>query len=266
MKNSNKNQIQKSIDLINCEGSILKVKCIDNNKLIFQIYDEWKEGVMILSKHELIQFLQGSLSIKDSKGRVWNLFEISESMVNPMECIEEEFKKQGIDLFDVENTKLNILYLNGFQSPLIEPKRDVLNRYGRVFAPFIAHRNEDDIYSKIVDLVQSEKIDIIVGSSMGGALGFLLSSNLNKPALLFNPALPYNDGAFNPIQYITSYQKCIIGNLDSVISPVKTLNYLRKYLLPTLEIKVINDLEHRIPLEVFKKQVQIFMHELKSRK
>ncbi len=263
---NNNNQINKGVDLINCEGPILKAKCIDKEKLLFHIYDEWKEGVGILTKKELIHFLNGFLTIRDSKGRKWNVNELSSSMINSFENMNAVFQKQGINLFDEPNTNLNILYLNGFQSPLIEPKREILERFGCVIAPYIDHHNEEDIYSKISDLIKKEKIDVVIGSSMGGALGFLLSSNLNIPALLFNPALPYYDETFNPIQYITSYQKCIIGNLDSVILPNKTLNYLRKYLLPSLEIKVVNDLEHSIPVEVFRNEVHIFMNELESRK
>jgi hypothetical protein len=263
---NNRNQINKGVDLINCEGPILKAKCIDKEKLLFHIYDEWKEGVGILTKKELIHFLNGFLTIRDSKGRKWNVNELSLSMINSFENIDEEFQKQGVNLFDEPKSNLNILYLNGFQSPLIEPKREILERFGCVIAPYIDHHNEEDTYTKTSDLIKKEKIDVIIGSSMGGALGFLLSSNLNIPALLFNPAVPYIEGEFNPSQNITEFQKCVIGNMDSTILPNETLHYLRRFVLPTLDIKIINDLQHSIPVAVFKKEINIFMSELKSKK
>ena len=155
-----------------------------------------------------------------------------------------------------------ILYLNGFQSKLNIPKQEILLENGTLIAPYVDHRNEQDIYLKFEKIVVEEKIDLIIGSSMGGALGFLLSSNHNIPALLFNPAVPYYEGEFKPLKEISAYQKCILGELDSVINPERTMMYLNQLELPTLKTKIISDLAHQIPVNVFKQEIDLFIKEV----
>lgn len=257
-----KNQNQRYVHLINCEGAILKAKCLDEEKLLFQIVDQWGMGVRIFSSQELIEFMSGFSSITDSEGNIWNVSEVSSTMVVKVDLVIEKFKEQGIKLISADKPKKNILYLNGFQSKLIEPKRDILQRWGNLYAPYVDHHIEHGIYNKFSKLIADNKIDVIIGSSMGGALGFLLSSNFNIPALLFNPAIPYYEGVLNPNQSVTSYQKCVLGYLDTVIDPIDTLSELRKCKLPNLSIKIVNDLEHKIPVEVFDSEINIFMNEL----
>ena len=155
-----------------------------------------------------------------------------------------------------------ILYLNGFQSKLILPKKEILLEYGELVAPYINYRKEKDIYLKTEKIIKEEGIDVIVGSSMGGALGFLLSSNYNVPALLFNPAVPYYEGIFKPNSQITVYQKVVLGKLDRIIIPQKTIDYLSFYELKTLSMIMISDLEHSIPIDVFREQMALFIQEL----
>ena len=47
-----------------------------------------------------------------------------------------------------------------------------------------------------------------------------------------------------------------------MIDPIDTLSELRKCKLPNLSIKIVNDLEHKIPVEVFDREINIFMNEL----
>lgn len=155
-----------------------------------------------------------------------------------------------------------ILYLNGYQSKLIAPKQEILEKHGVLIAPFVDHHQENDIYLKYEKLVKEKNINLIIGSSMGGALGFLLSSNFNLPALLFNPALPYYEVDFNPKKQISAYQKCILGKLDSVINPNNSLTYLNSLELPTMKIEILPELKHQIPVSVFNAEIEIFIHEL----
>ena len=155
-----------------------------------------------------------------------------------------------------------ILYLNGYKSKLILPKQETLSEYGELIAPYVDHHVEKDIYLKFEKIVKQEKIDVIIGSSMGGALGFLLSCNYNIPALLFNPAVPYYDGEFKPLKEISAYQKYILGELDSVINTERTMMYLNQLELPTLKTKIISDLAHQIPVNVFKEEIDLFIKEV----
>ena len=88
---------KKTIDIINCEGSILKVEYFFNDVLFFKIIDQWNIPIIFLNQEDFIYFLDGKTSIRDSKGMVWNVGK-SKSMFTGIIYITNEFKKQGIDL------------------------------------------------------------------------------------------------------------------------------------------------------------------------
>ena len=88
---------KKTIDLINCEGGILKLECINNEPLTFKITDQWNETVKMLNKEELVGFMTGSISITDSNKREWNAI-YDKSLFTGEEYIIEELKKLGVNL------------------------------------------------------------------------------------------------------------------------------------------------------------------------
>jgi hypothetical protein len=97
MERKNFKKRKKTIDLINCEGAILKLECIKNEPLTFEITDQWNETVKMLNKEELIKFMTGSISITDSNKRQWNAIN-DKSLFKGEEYIIEELKKIGVNL------------------------------------------------------------------------------------------------------------------------------------------------------------------------
>lgn len=90
---------KRNIDLINCEGGILKVACINKDLLLFSMSDQWNKTVMYLDKNELIAFIDGQTSVRDSSGRIWNRLKTTASMVVDKNYIIEKLIEQNIHLF-----------------------------------------------------------------------------------------------------------------------------------------------------------------------
>jgi len=83
-----------------------------------------------------------------------------------------------------------ILYLHGLEGNLSDDKRKVLQQIGEVWGHDIDYR-KPKILHELVQQATEFKPDFIIGSSMGGYIGFMISKILNIPCLLFNPAFPY---------------------------------------------------------------------------
>ena len=96
---------------------------------------------------------------------------------------------------------------------------------------------------------------MIIGSSMGGYFAYALASHTGIPVLLFNPALHnrsfevegVHSGEFKP------EGKVILGKKDNVIDPSITKAMLKN---SNLEIEEIEEMEHRVPLDIFINEVE----------
>lgn len=117
---------------------------------------------------------------------------------------------------------MKIAYLHGLESTINQkdPKIIFLNKnFDRVYSPTINYRN-DNTFNKLYKDIKSLNPDLIVGSSMGGYVSYLIGSKLSIPVLLFNPAVA--DRAFDPIVDDSGLKKTKInirfGKSDSVIS------------------------------------------------
>lgn len=158
---------------------------------------------------------------------------------------------------------MNILYLHGLNSPLSPEKRTILEKYGKVFSPAIDYHTESNSIALIVEQFKNEKIDVIMGSSMGGFMGYYISDAYEKPALLFNPALAnrsvYQKVPAHKSPYL-SYKQIVLGSKDDVVDPRETLMFLSKMLQEhtNYHIHIRQDLMHRIPVNIFEEEVKTF--------
>jgi hypothetical protein len=161
-----------------------------------------------------------------------------------------------------KNKNLTILYLHGLESKLSLEKRAVLERYGKVISPDLDYFGNSKIFSMLTSTIKIEYIDIIIGSSMGGFMGYYLSNTWNKPALLFNPAL-----SSQPVRQEINFQNSaqeqppklilVLGKLDCIVNPNDTLQWLaqNQKLQARTKIKVQNNMEHQIPLSIFEEEI-----------
>lgn len=88
---------------------------------------------------------------------------------------------------------MKAMYIHGLHSEVNPHKVAILEEAGlEVIAPEIDYEVEQEkAYPRIKKLVQDGQVDVLIGSSMGGFMAYWLARELNKPALLFNPALHF---------------------------------------------------------------------------
>ena len=154
---------------------------------------------------------------------------------------------------------LKVVYLHGLDAQGIGPKHEYLDTFGTAIYPQIEYRDVD-AWDKIKKIVEREKPDYIIGSSMGGWFAFNLGNLLNIPTVLFNPALqgrtiepviPKEDlkGKYRPLHVFT------LGRKDVVVKASETIVTLDK-----TDIKYVVDYNqggHRISEELFIRTVRL---------
>ena len=157
---------------------------------------------------------------------------------------------------------MNILYLHGLDGSLSEPKRNILEQYGSLHAPQLDYRNQSQCMRLVYEQYKNISLDRIIGSSMGGFIGYYLADALNCKALLFNPAL-----AARPVeQEIMDFKiqnaqtkMLLLGAEDTVVPPSQTLKFLsEQHLGCDHHISIQQGLAHRIPITTFETAMQRF--------
>jgi hypothetical protein len=148
---------------------------------------------------------------------------------------------------------MNIAFFHGLESAAISSKSVFLHKNFVAFTPAMNYYDEK-LFDEILHQVKSENIDLLIGSSMGGYFAYHLSTFLNLPTLLFNPA--FVDRSFEPIVNTGTFQPSqtiIIGENDDVIIPQKSIlwieNNIKQYSFN------FESMGHRTPIEVFEKWV-----------
>lgn len=160
---------------------------------------------------------------------------------------------------------MNILYLHGLESKLSEVKREVLLSFGTVFAPDLDYKNNAEIFDWILNSYKNQTFNCVIGSSMGGFMGYHIAMQMNIPALLFNPALPVRSLNQNiPSTIITKENQrfsIVLGSLDETVPAVSNLKYFAENLVTSMQysIKIRPDLAHQIPIEIFEEECSTFL-------
>ncbi|WP_432670910.1 YqiA/YcfP family alpha/beta fold hydrolase [Flavobacterium sp. SM2513] len=163
---------------------------------------------------------------------------------------------------------MTILYLHGLESKLSDVKRAVLEEFATVIAPDMDYKSNSEMFNYLLETYKNDSIDCIIGSSMGGFMGYHIAMTLGCPALLFNPALPIR--SLNQVvpQNVVPKQKqrfsIVLGSQDETVPAISNLKYFSENLLPTVhfDIKIRPDLAHQIPLEIFEEECNAFLRSL----
>lgn len=77
LNNKKKPTYHASLEILNSEGPILQAVKLNN---YFVMVDEDHEQVDVLTPAEMIRFTEGSRSVQDSRGRVWNYNKVDTGM------------------------------------------------------------------------------------------------------------------------------------------------------------------------------------------
>lgn len=148
---------------------------------------------------------------------------------------------------------MKIAYLHGLESSIDQKDPKIIflnNNFDKAYMPSINYR-DDSTFDKLYKDIKSLNPDLIVGSSMGGYVSYLIGSKLSIPVLLFNPAMVGR--TFDPVVDDSNLKKTRIdirfGKSDSVISGKDVRKYLK-------DNKVSFDHTgytggHRVPADVF---------------
>jgi predicted esterase YcpF (UPF0227 family) len=164
---------------------------------------------------------------------------------------------------------MNILYIHGLNGSLSDEKRAILETYGNVYSPSIDYDTDPNSIDNLRDEFNDEEINFIMGSSMGGFVGYHLSTAFQRPALLFNPALVHRSVFQNVPEYNNpyhSFKQIVIGAEDDIVNPKATLEYLATKINENTDyqINVRQGLAHRIPLEIFEQEVELFFDQMSN--
>ena len=161
---------------------------------------------------------------------------------------------------------MNILYLHGLDSKLSPEKREVLENFGKVLSPDLNYYENPDAIKTILGMYPDGEVDVVIGSSMGGFAGYYVSNALNRPALLFNPALVKRSVTQNipKLENYNAFKQFVIGQIDDVISPADTLSFLPQDFNPVtdLHLHLVPENGHNIPVPLFKEEVKAFFGKL----
>ncbi len=163
----------------------------------------------------------------------------------------------------------NILYLHGLDSKISAEKRGVLEKFGTVYAPDLNYYEDSHAVETILKYYPGLDIDVIIGSSMGGFAGYYVADALKRPALLFNPALQKRSvNQHIPLfqNSCNSLKEIVLGQVDEVIPPADTLNFLQKNFnsVTHFYLHLVPELGHNIPVPFFEKEVNNFFEKVKA--
>lgn len=151
-----------------------------------------------------------------------------------------------------------VLYLHGLDSSPTPEKTSMIARLGfRVIAPQMHYREEKNLYGRVGRLIDYFQPDWIVGSSIGGYMGFWLSRQFDIPAILINPALSFKEEDPGLIQSFTlndTAAHIVIGMKDDVVLPEKTLGWLEgnRAHFTKVDLYPQEDMGHRIQVDELK--------------
>ena len=136
---------------------------------------------------------------------------------------------------------MKILYIHGLDSSPNPDRIGWLEQEGhQVEALHLDSRNEPDTYNLLRKVAR--QCEFIVGSSLGGRLGYWLAEELGLPCLLYNPALALeipglSENHTGPIGSPERY--VVLGDLDDVVDPEETWKWLRMNDSPNGKQRVI---------------------------
>lgn len=162
---------------------------------------------------------------------------------------------------------MKIVYIHGLDSKLSPEKREILEKFGTVISPDINYYNNTKTIETILEKLEGEEPDVIIGSSMGGFATYYVSTVLKKPALMFNPALAERSVEQEvPEAKIEEKQlkQFLLGAIDDVVNPAKTLKFIAEaYNEHTdFHLHILPGLTHNIPLDVFEAEVRSFLEKV----
>jgi hypothetical protein len=158
---------------------------------------------------------------------------------------------------------MKIAYLHGLESSIDEKDPKIIflrNNFSEVYAPSIAYRNDNTFDNLFAD-IKRLKPDLIVGSSMGGYVSYIIGSKLGVETVLFNPAVETR--TFNPVVDESGMKKSkhnvYLGKSDNVVSGKEVRSYFKKHAIGNFKYRAY-DGGHRVPESTFINAIKLVLN------
>ena len=149
-----------------------------------------------------------------------------------------------------------IAFFHGLESPSVSDKSEYLqNNFVDAYTPAMDY-TKAGLFEEMLAEVKKRKIDLLVGSSMGGWFAYCISTLTGIPTLLFNPAL--HSRSIEPKVKrgsLKAKHTLVLGKSDDVIDPYQTLSWIKTNGVGNFQTNFENN-NHRTPIELFKKWVR----------
>ncbi len=154
---------------------------------------------------------------------------------------------------------MKVAYLHGFESSINEqdPKIQFLRKeFHTAYTPQIDYR-DPSTYQTLLTAIQELQPQLIVGSSAGGYMAYLVGSALGIPTLLFNPAV-VNAGfsqVVNPQPTKPTHHTLWLGAQDTTIPGADIIRWLDQHSTNPYVVHQYPD-GHRVPTSTFISSIQ----------
>lgn len=153
---------------------------------------------------------------------------------------------------------MKILYIHGLNSSPNEFRMGLLQSRGhQVGALHLDYLEQPDSYSILKNYAVAEGAEYIIGSSLGGFLGFWLAEELGLPCLLFNPAMWVTREEANiplAISRTCPDRRVVLGALDEEVDPQANWTFFKspENQAPFQRVLLCQWLPHQIDDETYR--------------
>ncbi|WNJ18848.1 YqiA/YcfP family alpha/beta fold hydrolase [Pontibacter sp. G13] len=153
-----------------------------------------------------------------------------------------------------------ILYIHGLDSSPNPERIQILESMGHsVEALHLDYRNEPNSYGILKAFALESEISFLVGSSLGGMIGYWLGRELGMGSVLFNPAIwipRQQAGIPLEISGHAPNRTVIIGAEDEVVDPQLSWEHFRNdQSAPLQQVVLWQGLGHQIDVDTFESAV-----------
>lgn len=151
---------------------------------------------------------------------------------------------------------MKIAFFHGLESNEKSEKSQYLKSNFNAWCPAMDYRNPK-LFDEVLAHIQSDKPDLLIGSSMGGWFAYCLSTLTGIPTLLLNPAL--QGRSMEPkvrLGNMKANHSIVLGSEDIVLDPTKTKTWLKGNCKGKYEIHM-ERMGHRTPNAIMVKYLKV---------
>lgn len=147
-----------------------------------------------------------------------------------------------------------IAFFHGLESSSKSNKSEYLESEFDAYCPPMNYR-KPGLFDKTLNEIKNKKVNLLIGSSMGGWFAYCMSTLTGIPTLLFNPAM--HSRSIQPAVNLgkkKANHTIILGKNDTEINPAQTVLWCDANGVGSFKYHY-EDNRHQTPINLFKKYV-----------